>query len=126
MTAPAVPIEQPQGDPPMRRKRSWKKVINQALWYASAIIMALFIMFPIWLIFVSATTPDANTYDYPKSVIPVGFSTDNIESFLTAAGVIDAFWRSVAAGVITVVLALGIGAPAGYAIARYAFRGRNG
>ena len=126
MTAPAVPFEQPQGDPPPRRNRAAKKIVNQLLWYASAIILALFIFFPILLIFVSATTPDSATYAYPKSVIPVGISTGNIETFLRAAGVIDAFWRSVIAGIITVALALGIGAPAGYAIARYAFRGRNG
>jgi multiple sugar transport system permease protein len=126
MTAPAVPIQQPGGDPPPRRKRSAKRVVNQLLWYAAAIILALFIFFPIYLIFVSATTPDTATYAYPKSVIPVGISTENIETFLRAAGVIDAFWRSFVVGIITVVLALGIGAPAGYAIARYAFRARNG
>ena len=126
MTAPAVPLEQPQSEPPLRRKRSWKKVLNSVLWYGAAVILALFIIIPIYLIFVSATTPDTATYDYPKSVIPVGISTENISKFVNASGVIDAFWRSVVAGVITVVLALGIGAPAGYAIARYAFRGRDG
>jgi multiple sugar transport system permease protein len=126
MTAPAVPVEGTPAPPPPRRKRSTRQLVNQALWYVAAIILALFIAVPIYLIFISATTPDANTYDYPKSIIPVGFAFDNIESFVTASGVIDAFWRSVAAGVITVVLALGIGAPAGYALARYVFRGRDG
>ena len=126
MTASAVPLEQPATEPPPRRKRSWKKVLSSVMWYGAAVVMALFIILPIYLIFISATTPDFATYHYPKSVIPEGISTDNIESFITAAGVIDAFWRSVVAGVITVVLALGIGAPAGYAIARYAFRGRDG
>lgn len=126
MTAPAVPNERPTGDPPPRRARSGRKALSLALWYVAAIILALFIFFPIYLIFVSATTPDSATFDYPKSVVPVGIATDNIESFVTAAGVIDAFWRSVIAGVVTVVLALGIGAPAGYALARYVFRGRDG
>ena len=126
MTAPAVPAEGTQAPPPSRRKRTPRKVLNTILWYAAAVVMALFIVVPIYLIFISATTPDANTYDYPKSVIPAGFAFDNIESFINASGVIDAFWRSVIAGVITVVLALGIGAPAGYALARYVFRGRDG
>ena len=128
MTAPAVPADgtQDQAPPPSRRKWTPRKVLNTFLWYASAVIMAAFIIVPIYLIFVSATTPDANVYDYPKSVIPVGIDTDNIQAFINASGVVDAFWRSVVAGVITVVLALGIGAPAGYAIARYAFRGRDG
>ena len=128
MTAPAVPADgtQTQAPPPPRRKRTPRKVLNTFLWYASAVVMALFIIVPIYLIFVSATTPEANTYDYPKSIVPVGIDTENIQAFINASGVIDAFWRSVIAGVITVVLALGIGAPAGYAIARYAFRGRDG
>jgi len=126
MTAPAVPAVGTATPPPPRRKRTPRKVLNTVLWYTSAIILALFIAVPIYLIFVSATTPDSATYDYPKSVIPVGISTINIEAFVSASGVIDAFWRSVVAGIITVVLSLGIGAPAGYALARYVFRGRDG
>ncbi|MGD8487249.1 MAG: carbohydrate ABC transporter permease [Chloroflexota bacterium] len=128
MTAPAVPTNgtQTQAPPPPRRKRTARKVLNTILWYASAVIMAAFIIVPIYLIFVSATTPAEATYNYPKSLVPEGIDTDNIQAFVNASGVIDAFWRSVIAGVITVVLALGIGAPAGYAIARYVFRGRDG
>jgi multiple sugar transport system permease protein len=128
MTAPSVPAEGTQQLPPPapRKKRTGRKIVNAILWYGSAVILALFILLPIYLIFVSATTPEANTYDYPKSIIPAGITTENVERFLNASGVIDAFWRSVVAGVITVVLALSIGAPAGYAIARYAFRGRDG
>jgi multiple sugar transport system permease protein len=128
MTAPAVPADgtQHQAPPPSRRRRTPRKVLNTFLWYAAAVVLAAFIIVPIYLIFVSATTPDANVYDYPKSVVPVGIDTDNIQAFIGASGVVDAFWRSVVAGVITVVLALSIGAPAGYAIARYAFRGRDG
>ena len=101
-------------------------MLNTFFWYASADILALYIAFPIYLIYVSATTPPAHTYDYPKSVIPTGIDLTNIQTFIQAPGVIDAFWRSVVAGVITVVVALGIGAPAGYALARYVFRGRDG
>jgi multiple sugar transport system permease protein len=100
--------------------------VTSLLWYLSALLLALFIALPIYLIFVSATTPAEATYSYPKSVIPEGIATDNITKFVTAAGVVDAFWRSVVAGLITVALSLGIGAPAGYALARYAFRGRDG
>ena len=126
MTAPAVPAPGTQDPPPARRKQTPRKLLNTFLWYLAAVVLALFIAVPIYLIFVSATTPDANVYDYPKSIVPAGLDTENIQAFVTAAGVVDAFWRSVMAGVVTVVLALGIGAPAGYALARYVFRGRDG
>ena len=122
---PTPPIEQPV-PPPARRRRTARRLLNQLLWYAAAIVLALFIAVPIYLIFVSATTPAFATYHYPKTVIPEGIALENIQKFITASGVVDAFWRSVVAGVITVVLSLGIGAPAGYALARYVFRGRDG
>jgi multiple sugar transport system permease protein len=126
MTAPAVPVQGTQPAPPSRRKRTPRKILNTLLWYAAAVVMALFIVVPIYLIFVSATTPESATYNYPKSLIPEGIATDNIQAFINASGVVDAFWRSVVAGVVTVVVALGIGAPAGYALARYVFTGRDG
>jgi multiple sugar transport system permease protein len=121
-----APSPQELQAPPARRKRTWRALASSTMWYLAALLLALFIALPIYLIFVSATTPAEATYDYPKSIIPTGISTDNIERFVSAAGVIDAFWRSVVAGLITVALSLGIGAPAGYALARYAFRGRDG
>jgi multiple sugar transport system permease protein len=128
MTAPAVPAEATQAPvpPPARRKLTPRRVLNTIVWYTSAVVLALFIAVPIYLIFISATTPAEATYDYPKSVVPVGISTTNVEAFVTASGVVDAFWRSIVAGLITVALSLGIGAPAGYALARYVFRGRDG
>ena len=104
MTAPAVPAPGTQDPPPARRKQTPRKLLNTFLWYLAAVVLALFIAVPIYLIFVSATTPDANVYDYPKSIVPAGIDTENIQAFVTAAGVVDAFWRSVMAGVVTVVV----------------------
>lgn len=118
-------MEGTQQRPPARRKHTARQVANTVVWYLAAVVLTLFIALPIYLIFVSATTPDPATYHYPKSIIPEGIATDNVAAFVRAAGVVDAFWRSVIAGVITVVLSLGIGAPAGYALARYVFRGRD-
>jgi multiple sugar transport system permease protein len=59
-------------------------------------------------------------------VIPAELSLDTILFFINATGVMDSFWRSVIVAIITLALSLAIGAPAGYALARYAFRGRDG
>lgn len=126
MSAPASVAEGRAAPPPPRRSRSWRRVLNQTLWYASAVVLALFILLPIYLIFNSAITSEAERFAYPKALIPSDASLENIQFFLGAAGVVDAFWRSVAVGLITMTLALGIGIPAGYAIARFVFRGRDG
>jgi multiple sugar transport system permease protein len=112
---------------PLPRRRSGReRIVGRGLTYLAATLLALFILVPIYLIAVSAFTPRESAFDFPRSVIPAELSTDTILFFLNASGVIDAFWRSVIVALITLVLSLLIGAPAGYAIARYAFRGRSG
>jgi multiple sugar transport system permease protein len=111
---------------PLRnRQRGREYYLVRGLTYAGATLLALFILAPIYLIFVAATTPRADAFDYPRALLPTTISTDTIAFFLNASGVIPSFWRSVQVAFITLAIALLIGAPAGYAIARYAFRGRN-
>jgi multiple sugar transport system permease protein len=111
---------------PMARRRSGReRIVERILLYLGATLLALFVLVPIYLIAVSAFTPRENAFDFPRSVIPTEVSIDTILFFLNASGVLDSFWRSVIVAVITLGLSLLIGAPAGYAIARYGFRGRN-
>ena len=111
---------------PLRRRprgRDWW--MGRTLTYASAILLALFILVPIYLIFISAITPREQAFVYPRTIIPSEVSTDTIQFFLNASGVMDSFWRSVQVAFVTLFLSLLIGAPAGYALARFVFRGRH-
>jgi multiple sugar transport system permease protein len=112
---------------PVRRRRAGRRrLLGRGLIYLAATLLALFVLVPIYLIAVSAVTPPERALtEYPRSVIPREVSLETIEFFLNASGVVPAFWRSVWVGLITLVLALLVGAPAGYALARYAFRGRS-
>jgi multiple sugar transport system permease protein len=113
-------------DVPMARRRSGReRILERSLLYLGAPLLALFVLVPIYLIAVSAFTPREKAFDFPRSVIPAEVSVDTIVFFLNASGVLDSFWRSVMVALITLGLSLLIGAPAGYAVARYGFRGRN-
>lgn len=116
-TLDAVPLRR------SRRGREW--FIGRAITYAAATLLALFILVPIYLIFIAAVTPRARAFDYPRALVPGEVSLETINFFLNASGVMDSFWRSVQVAFLTLVLALLIGAPAGYALARFVFRGRN-
>ncbi|HEX2141765.1 MAG TPA: carbohydrate ABC transporter permease [Candidatus Limnocylindria bacterium] len=105
----------------MRRRQ-----LGRALTYLAATLLAIFVLAPIYFIAISALTPpEIALTEYPRRLFPAEISFETISFFLGASGVIDSFWRSVWVGLITLVLSLLIGAPAGYAIARYAFRGRE-
>jgi multiple sugar transport system permease protein len=93
--------------------------------HATAIVLALWVILPIYFITLAAfSTPDA-VYDYPKQLLPRDVSTETMRFFLESEGVYGALGRSVMVAAVTLVLSLGIGTPAGYALARFAFRGAD-
>ena len=93
--------------------------------YLLAGLLTLFVLFPIYLITVAAFSPRAALFAFPKSLVPTEISTETLSFFLNSRGVLSSAWNSVLVGLITLVLSLVIGAPAGYALSRFAFRGRD-
>jgi multiple sugar transport system permease protein len=93
--------------------------------YVAAIAISLFILIPIYLIAVAAFTPRAVLNGFPKPVVPVAVSTDTMQAFLGTRGVAQSVINSLIVGALTLVLSLLLGAPAGYALARFSFRGRD-
>ena len=65
------------------------------------------------------------TKGWPKSILPTGVSLEPFLLFLKTEGVVNACLNSLGAAMVTVVLSLALGAPAGYALARYTFRGKD-
>jgi multiple sugar transport system permease protein len=73
-----------------------------------------------------ALTTPVTVRSYPKSVLPfIPFSNDTIAFFLNSRGIIPGITNSIIVALITLVLSTLIAAPAGYAISRYFFRGRD-
>jgi multiple sugar transport system permease protein len=99
---------------------------DQTLIYGSAILLALWVVVPFYLIFLSAFSRPNDVFVYPKPLIPTNFSTETMEFFLQSTGVFASVLNSIAVALITIVLSLALGAPAGYALARFTFRGRQG
>jgi multiple sugar transport system permease protein len=105
----------------LRRQR-----IGRALTYLVAILIALWVLVPIWFIASMALTTPAEVRSYPKGVLPfIPFSLDTMRFFLNSEGIVPGIINSVIVAVVTLVLSTLIAAPAGYAISRYIFRGRD-
>ena len=100
-----------------------RAVAQQVGLYAAALVLVLWVLVPIYFITLAAFSSSEDVYRYPKKLVPTDLSTANMEFFLHSNGVIDSLWRSAYVAAVTLVLALLIGTPAGYAIARFAFRG---
>jgi multiple sugar transport system permease protein len=84
-----------------------------------------FMVLPMYLIALAAFSSRASLNQFPKTFLPTHVSTQTLGSFLGATGVVPSFLNSVVVGLVTLVLSLLIGTPAGYAIARHVFAGRD-
>ena len=93
--------------------------------YMAAVLLSLFILGPIYLMTLAAFSSQEDVYAYPKELLPRHLSTDTMSFFIHFGGVLDALKQSVVVAAITLAAALLIGTPAGYALARFAFRGSD-
>jgi multiple sugar transport system permease protein len=108
-----------------RRRIGRQRLMGRGLIYLAATFLSLFILVPVYFITVAAFSPRAAIFAYPKELVPSQVSAETLSFFAGSTGVMDALWRSVLVAGVTLALSLTLGAPAGYAIARYAFRGRD-
>ena len=101
------------------------RVLDRSVLYAGAIFLAIWVLVPFYLIAISAFTPQAKIFDYPKPLVPTSLSTDTMQFFVEARGVIPSVLNSLVVALFTIVFGLVLGAPAGYALARFRFRGSS-
>ena len=116
---------EPRAPTAARRRLSRRRALRRTLYYVVAALLALWVLAPIYLITVTAFSEQLAVYEYPKRLVPNTISTDTLSFFVGSTGVTDALVNSVIIALITLAMSTAIGAPAGYAIARYAFRGRD-
>jgi multiple sugar transport system permease protein len=93
--------------------------------YAAAVLISLFIVIPMYLIAVAAFSPRAVLNGFPKSLVPTVLSAETMQAFLNTRGIGQSVVNSIIVGLLTLVLSTVLGTPAGYALARFAFRGRD-
>lgn len=98
---------------------------GQIWFYLGAILIALWTLAPIVLITFAAFTSRTELYSWPRSIMPSKFSLDSLRYFIHAYGVLKSTMTSILVALVTVVISLSLGAPAGYALARFRFRGKD-
>ncbi len=110
----------------VRARARRRMLVGRGFTYAVGIVIVLWVLVPIWFIASMALTTPQEVRSYPKGVLPfIPFSLDTMRFFLSSRGIIPGLINSVIVAVITLVLSTLIAAPAGYAVSRYIFRGRD-
>ena len=94
------------------------------LFKASVLLLCLWVLGPLYLLLInSLSSPDAVS-SFPKSFLP-GMDFGSLTFFLNFYGMIDALVNSLVVASLTMVLSIVIGAPAGYALSRFDFVGKQ-
>jgi multiple sugar transport system permease protein len=106
--------------PAAQEMRSAARFLNWAI----VALLCAWVLVPIYLIVVNALSSPADVMGWPKRAWP-GFDFGSLLFFINYAGVAEALVNSIVVAAITMVLAIGLGAPAGYALARFHFRGKE-
>ncbi|PZA07261.1 MULTISPECIES: carbohydrate ABC transporter permease [unclassified Meiothermus] len=97
----------------------------RTIYLALAVLLALWVLVPIFLIATLAFSDRASVFAWPKGILPQRFSLETIAFFFGVAGVGKAIGNSVIVAGLTLLFAVLLGAPAGYALARYRFAGAD-
>ncbi|MEI2610427.1 MAG: carbohydrate ABC transporter permease [Candidatus Promineifilaceae bacterium] len=123
---PAVTVQASPEVRALHRRMLRRQRFNRAVTYLIGILLSLWILVPIFFIGSLALTTREAVRLYPKSVLPfIPFSTETINFFLSSQGIMAGIKNSLIVASLTVVLSTLMAMPAGYAISRYLFRGRD-
>lgn len=104
--------------------RAGMPAVGRWLIIAAIVLLCLWVLVPIYLILVNALSAPAEVNGWPKQFYP-SFDFGSLSFFIHFRGVASALLNSVLVALLTTVLAIGLGAPAGYALARFRFRGKE-
>ncbi|WP_142640347.1 carbohydrate ABC transporter permease [Ruegeria faecimaris] len=97
---------------------------GRGLYRAGVILLCAWVIIPLYLLFVNTMSSPDTVNSFPKSFIPE-FNMGSLEFFMGFQGMLRALWNSVVVALMTMVMSIAIGAPAGYALSRFDFRGKE-
>ena len=101
------------------------KQLKRAVFASGVVLICAWTILPIYLIALGGLGGEQVVYAWPKPFWPLAWSARNFTAFLAIQGIWSAMLRSIEVAVLCMVLSIVLGAPAGYALARFGFRGAN-
>ena len=101
-----------------------QQATTRRILFWGALMASLWILVPLYLLVINAFSSPEAMDQFPKSFLPEG-DMGSLKYLLDFQGVLAALVNSLIVAAMTMVASIGLGAPAGYALARYEFRGKG-
>ncbi|MGH3613410.1 MAG: carbohydrate ABC transporter permease [Pseudonocardia sp.] len=116
MTAAAPPVDRA----PLRRRKRERILVQ-----VGCIAITAFMAVPLYLITLAAFSSRRSLNEFPLPLVPTDVSVETIGTFLQSTGIVASVGNSLLVGAGALLLSTAIGVPAAYALARFAFRGKE-
>lgn len=91
---------------------------------ASVLLLCAWVIVPLYFLLINTLSSPETVNSFPKSFVPE-FDMGSLTFFAGFQGILTALKNSVLVAVMTMVLSILVGAPAGYALSRFEFRGKE-
>ncbi len=93
--------------------------------YISAVVLlCAWVLVPLYFLLINTLSSPEAVNAYPKSFFPE-FDMGSLTFFANFAGILTALKNSIYVAALTMIMSIAIGAPAGYALSRFEFRGKE-
>lgn len=105
--------------------KKMKSIIPDAIIYLFLVFMVIIILIPLGWVLSTSIKQEIDIFAKPPVWITENPTLKSYQDVLTSSGIPKAFLNSTVIGFITVVLSIILGGSAGYAFARFKFRGKK-
>lgn len=94
------------------------------VYITAVVLLCAWILVPLYFLLINTLSSPEAVNSYPKSFIPE-FDLGSLTFFAGFEGILTALKNSILVAAMTMVMSIFIGAPAGYALSRFEFRGKE-
>ena len=94
------------------------------LYIASVVLLCAWVIVPLYFLLINTLSSPEAVNAFPKSFVPE-FDMGSLSFFANFEGILTALKNSVLVAALTMVMSITIGAPAGYALSRFHFPGKE-
>lgn len=97
---------------------------GRLVYITSVAVLCAWVLVPLYFLLINTLSSPEAVNAYPKSFVPE-FDLGSLTFFANFEGMLNALKNSILVAGLTMVMSITIGAPAGYALSRFDFRGKE-
>lgn len=97
---------------------------GRAVYVAAVALLCAWVIVPLYFLLINTLSSPEAVNSFPKSFVPE-FDMGSLAFFARFQGILSALKNSAIVAAMTMVMSVLIGAPAGYALSRFEFRGKE-